>query len=538
MAQKPVLDLDATGAGPGGDTDRARDPLSSPRGRLVDRSTHDGGEGASSLRLDDDGSVLARRNTLLIEPLQQRVGGGELPGGGADGGVQRVGKSGAVPMRLIDPSELFSPTCQRSAGSVGVGGEPSASAPDGGFVRGRRPEGGASHAPRPRPRSPESPPRGGVAGGAASGAVCGVVDTSGSDAAPKAAAQHETQAAREYRARSAAERALSPPIAARGATSGPEDSVSSSSSISSSGGAPSTGSSVATSVPTRALSPNGRMGSSSPERSSVPLSAVLVTDDSMGGVVSRIVVQRTAEMKLRRPERIELERRQLVVVPQLPGERQLRSLNLQHNAITTLHNAGALSGAAAQRGSSGGSGGAGPFAALQGAAQIGAQCPHIVFLDLYNNQITTIGNGLELLHELQVLILGKNRLRSVEGLHLPPLRSLDVLDLRSNHLTSAPSNGYPLFPTLAHMTKLRTLNLAGNQVRCVVVARRSLVCAPSLSLHTPWSPHPPHLCTPHPRIHSARAHARHLIASRADGTQLLAQLAGRALIRAKCTHWA
>ena len=91
-----------------------------------------------------------------------------------------------------------------------------------------------------------------------------------------------------------------------------------------------------------------------------------------------------------------------------------------------------------------------------------------VFLDLYNNDIESLGNGLEHFSELQVLILGKNRLQSVEGLGHGPLKSLDVLDLRSNMLTSMASStnmGVALFPTLSHMTKLRTLNLAGNQLR-------------------------------------------------------------------------
>ena len=91
-----------------------------------------------------------------------------------------------------------------------------------------------------------------------------------------------------------------------------------------------------------------------------------------------------------------------------------------------------------------------------------------VFLDLYNNDIESLGNGLEHFSGLQVLILGKNRLQSVEGLGLGPLKSLDVLDLRSNMLTSIASStnmGVALFPTLSHMTKLRTLNLAGNQLR-------------------------------------------------------------------------
>jgi Leucine-rich repeat (LRR) protein len=279
------------------------------------------------------------------------------------------------------------------------------------------------------------------------------------------------------------------------------------------------------------------MGSASPERAtSVPLSAVLVTDDSMGGVVSRVVVQRTAEMKSRRPDRISLERRELTEVPQLPGERQLRSLNLQHNAITTLHRAGAASDAAAP----------------QGAALIGAQCPHIVFLDLYNNQIATLGNGLELLHELQVLILGKNRLRSVEGLHFTPLRSLDVLDLRSNLLTSAPSNGYPLFPTLAHMTKLRTLNLAGNQVGSSLRRRRYAALSGARAPRVPSAP-PPHFAPPTaaaPRPShrppaplpslppAARTHARDRVAPCANRAQLLAQCARRALLGARRSHWA
>ena len=64
--------------------------------------------------------------------------------------------------------------------------------------------------------------------------------------------------------------------------------------------------------------------------------------------------------------------------PILIGEVKLRLLSLQHNLLTRLERMALLC------------------------------LPHLVFLDIYNNQLENIA-PLECLHNLRVLLLGKNR---------------------------------------------------------------------------------------------------------------------------------
>lgn len=82
--------------------------------------------------------------------------------------------------------------------------------------------------------------------------------------------------------------------------------------------------------------------------------------------------------------------------------------------------------------------------------------PHLIFLDLYNNRVTSIVN-LDAVPALRVLMLGKNRITRIAN--LGSLHKLDVLDLHSNRITEVTG--------LNHLHELRVLNLAGNQIKSV-----------------------------------------------------------------------
>lgn len=88
------------------------------------------------------------------------------------------------------------------------------------------------------------------------------------------------------------------------------------------------------------------------------------------------VVFRPPEERIANPDRLNLDRRHLVVCPLLEGEDKLRLLNLQHNAITRLQHLSNLR--------------------------------QLVFLDLYDNLVNEM-TGLDGLTSLRVLMLGKNR---------------------------------------------------------------------------------------------------------------------------------
>ena len=136
------------------------------------------------------------------------------------------------------------------------------------------------------------------------------------------------------------------------------------------------------------------------------------------------VVYRTPEQKSKNPERLNLDRRQLVECPYLENEMKLRLLNYQNNRL-------------------------GSISALNGL-------PNLIFLDLYNNQIGAIAN-LESVPTLRVLMLGKNRIKTIEN--LDRLHRLDVLDLHSNRIST--------MQNMDHLSELRVLNLAGNSITVV-----------------------------------------------------------------------
>lgn len=138
-----------------------------------------------------------------------------------------------------------------------------------------------------------------------------------------------------------------------------------------------------------------------------------------------LVVFRTPEERLRNPERLNLDRRQLEVCPLLEQEQRLRLLNFQNNNIRVIQNLENL--------------------------------PNLIFLDLYNNKITSLDGPLSTVKGLRVLMAGKNKIGCINNLQA--LRKLDVLDLHSNEIRSIEG--------LDGLADLRVLNLAGNRISAV-----------------------------------------------------------------------
>ncbi len=138
-----------------------------------------------------------------------------------------------------------------------------------------------------------------------------------------------------------------------------------------------------------------------------------------------LVVFRTPEERLRNPERLNLDRRQIETVPILEMELRLRLLNFQNNSIRMIQNLENL--------------------------------PNLIFLDLYNNKLTTLEGSVSTVKGLRVLMAGKNRISAISN--LSQLRKLDVLDLHSNAITKIDG--------LGGLTDLRVLNLAGNKIEVV-----------------------------------------------------------------------
>lgn len=155
----------------------------------------------------------------------------------------------------------------------------------------------------------------------------------------------------------------------------------------------------------------------------VPISDELPSDGIIfaktKSVPEMLVVFRTPEERLRNPERLNLDRRQLEVCPLLEQEQRLRLLNFQNNNIRSIQNLENL--------------------------------PNLIFLDLYNNKITSLEGPLSTVKGLRVLMAGKNKISSISNLQ--PLRKLDVLDLHSNEIRSIEG--------LDGLSDLRVLNLAG-----------------------------------------------------------------------------
>lgn len=114
------------------------------------------------------------------------------------------------------------------------------------------------------------------------------------------------------------------------------------------------------------------------------------------------------------------------VLPVIDAEPRLRLLSMQHNLLTKLD------GLHVQN------------------------FVHLVFLDIYDNQLERI-SSMESLVSLRVLLMGKNRIRRIEG--LKSLTKLEVLDLHGNRLFTLSG--------LHALTELKVLNVAGNQIKVV-----------------------------------------------------------------------
>ncbi|OCT86997.1 hypothetical protein XELAEV_18020687mg, partial [Xenopus laevis] len=138
------------------------------------------------------------------------------------------------------------------------------------------------------------------------------------------------------------------------------------------------------------------------------------------------VVRRTVEEKAASPDKLPC--------PIIEGEEQPRLLYFQHNFITRIRKLSSLH--------------------------------HLIFLDLYDNQIDEI-SGLSSLRALCVLMLGKNRIQKISNLE--NLKNLDVLDLHGNQITK--------IENVSHLRELRVLNLARNQIK-----QRDVDTLPSLQL--------------------------------------------------------
>ncbi|KAK1157918.1 leucine-rich repeat-containing protein 49-like [Acipenser oxyrinchus oxyrinchus] len=136
------------------------------------------------------------------------------------------------------------------------------------------------------------------------------------------------------------------------------------------------------------------------------------------------VFLRSPEDSAANPDRLDLDRRNLLVCPLLEGEENLQLLNFQHNLISEIQHLSHLR--------------------------------RLIFLDLYDNHITEI-SGLSALTSLRVLMLGTNRISRISGLE--SLSKLDVLDLHGNQISK--------MENLSHLLELRVLNLAGNNIVCV-----------------------------------------------------------------------
>jgi Leucine-rich repeat (LRR) protein len=132
-----------------------------------------------------------------------------------------------------------------------------------------------------------------------------------------------------------------------------------------------------------------------------------------------LVVFRTAEERLRNPERLNLDRRQLEFCPLVEHEQRLRLLDYQNNNIKFISNLENL--------------------------------PNLIFLDFYNNKIVMLDGPLNQVHGLRVLMAGKNKITKINN--LLTLKKLDVLDLHSNAIKCIEG--------LDGLSDLRVLNLAG-----------------------------------------------------------------------------
>ncbi|OXU30110.1 hypothetical protein TSAR_003786 [Trichomalopsis sarcophagae] len=139
-----------------------------------------------------------------------------------------------------------------------------------------------------------------------------------------------------------------------------------------------------------------------------------------------VVASRSPAEREKNPDRICLDRRGLTTFPKIIDEPKLRLISLQHNLISKIER------------------------------EHLTQLTRLVFLDLYDNQIDRFCN-FDSLENLRVLLMGKNRIKKIEG--LKGLTKLEVLDLHGNQIMQVSG--------LEELNLLKVLNLAGNNIKII-----------------------------------------------------------------------
>jgi len=104
-------------------------------------------------------------------------------------------------------------------------------------------------------------------------------------------------------------------------------------------------------------------------------------------------------MNKKNADKLILKNKNLEIMPLLEGEENLKLLNLQGNKIKKIENLVSL--------------------------------PSLLYLDLFDNQITEIGE-LTKVSTLKMLMIGKNLIKRIKGLET--LNKLNGLDLHSNQI--------------------------------------------------------------------------------------------------------
>ncbi|RNA17111.1 Leucine-rich repeat-containing, partial [Brachionus plicatilis] len=137
-----------------------------------------------------------------------------------------------------------------------------------------------------------------------------------------------------------------------------------------------------------------------------------------------LIINRTNEERNLFPDKLIMDRRNLIFCPKIEGEDTLKLINYQHNQIRSIQNLESMK--------------------------------NLIFLDLYDNRIEKI-NGLTNLINLRVLMLGKNKIQKIENLE--NLIYLDILDLHGNLISK--------IENLNSLKDLRVLNIAANEIKIV-----------------------------------------------------------------------
>ncbi|GIQ79542.1 hypothetical protein KIPB_002576 [Kipferlia bialata] len=102
--------------------------------------------------------------------------------------------------------------------------------------------------------------------------------------------------------------------------------------------------------------------------------------------------------------------------------------------------------------------------------------PNLIFLDLYNNHLSSCGGIDTQAPRLQILLLGRNQLTDLHGVE--GLVDLDILDAHSNRIAHVRPEGLPL----SRLSHLRILNLSDNALGVIPAAVAALPALAELNL--------------------------------------------------------